>query len=231
MNIKNWQKIVLTILFLSFNFYLIVPKAKAQNIEGKITEDELNTRSGLPWSGGTFPWSKVVEIQDSLVNSPVGRIVIDKHTEGVSFINFPLRPGQIVFITFWGSKIEGCYVELIYQIAPWNRMNQKMITPEFLEIGVKDQIVKLIPQEVKPHFYSFNYSYKDGENTYNAIWYMVRQLFVIDQATANVLMNAPNKEVKARIRFPDSTEIFPIGRGTVQRWKDTYNFNPSCNSL
>jgi S1-C subfamily serine protease len=50
-----------------------------QQTEASIAEDALSTRKGISWGGGNFPYSQVVAIQDSLVNAPVGRVVLDKH--------------------------------------------------------------------------------------------------------------------------------------------------------
>ncbi len=44
-----------------------------------IAEDDLVTKQGVRWGGQKWPYSKIVEIQDGLVGSPVGRVIIDRH--------------------------------------------------------------------------------------------------------------------------------------------------------
>ncbi|MFN9557646.1 MAG: hypothetical protein ACK55G_03165, partial [Dolichospermum sp.] len=94
-------------------------KAIAQTV---IEEDKLNTNKGIYWAGSGFPFSQVAIIKDTLVDAPLGKVVIDRHGEGSSgFIGSPFSspfPGRFVVVSFWGSKIEGCFVKMVIQSSP-----------------------------------------------------------------------------------------------------------------
>lgn len=214
--------------------------AIAQRVEASINEDSLTTRGGLGWDGPNLPYSKLVEIKDSLVGSQVGVVILDRHQDKGNNIdifggNAP-KPGKKVFISLWGSKVEGCFAEIIFQTAPYNALSGEQIAPILLEVGVGEQIVRLVPPSNKqPSTWQVNYTYEVYENNArykrSGIWYMGRQLFVVDAATASVLSQAPQKKATARVTFANGeTAIFPIGVGTVKRWKEAYNFNPTCQA-
>jgi hypothetical protein len=220
--------------------------------EASIAEDDISTRKGISWGGGNFTYSQTLTIKDSLVSTPVGMVILDKHgiddskgSSGDSLessllgalipIQSPFsapEPGKSVFITLWGSKIEGCFVEAIVQVAPDREIVAKSIAPTMLELGVNNQIIQLVPQKnAKPKVGSFAYKYTTNKQKRNAKWYMARQIFAIDAGTAKLLSNAPAQEVKARLGFGDDDSIVvPIGKGTVQGWKKAYSFNPACSA-
>jgi len=224
--------LTLTSLLLETNFTV------AQGIEGSVSEDDLNTVNGVPWNGKNYAYSKVLDIKDSLVNTPVGRIVLDRHSQGgTDLFGSSPRPGRTVYISGWGSKIEGCFAELIIQYAPKDNFDPSGIAPTVIEIGAGDKIVRLLPQNRPAKIWTTNYTYEestfDGTRTVsvtkNGTWYMGRQLFIVDAEQAEILSQTPNKKTNARITFNNgNTLIFPIGAGTVSRWKQAYGFNPTC---
>lgn len=213
-------------------------------VEKTIAEDRLATQGGMPWGGDDLPYSQVVEIQDGLIDAPVGRVVLDRHGEEAEDVDLDNligslfndvfsapRPGSAVFISLWGSKVEGCFAELIVQVAPDQQIDPQNLIATSMEVGVNGQIIRLLPQETDPKVGSFNYTYLSNEQQLNGIWYMSRQLFVVDETIANILRSAPEEEIKARINLANNSSIlFPIGKKTVERWKHTYGFNPACKS-
>jgi hypothetical protein len=229
-----------SLLLFSVTLSLPSQQAIAQRVEATIPEDALGTQGGMPWGGGKLPFSKIVEIQDGLVGTPVGRVIIDRHgvdngeaTYGImkSPFSYP-EPVKLVVISLWGSKIEGCFTELIFQWSPRGEASSKAIEPVMLEMGIDGQVVQLTPQNVEPKLYSFGYQYTRDKRAYSATWYMARQLFMMDTTIAEILSNAPTENIRARVTFADdSTFLFPIGKGTVQRWKDAYSFNPACQPM
>ncbi|ACK70084.1 conserved hypothetical protein [Gloeothece citriformis PCC 7424] len=210
--------------------------AIAQTVEGALTEEEFRK---LPsWGGQNWPASKILQIKDSLVDAPVGRIVVDKHGEqecsGLICFKNPFLgpfPGRSVFISLWGSKVEGCFAEIILQQAPQRSLNIQNMIPTQLDIGVGDKIVSLpVQKETEPEGATINYQYTQNQTTYSSTWYTVRQYFVVDETAAKVLSNAPTEKLKARIRLNNKDSIiFPIGVETVKRWKQAYSFNPLCS--
>jgi hypothetical protein len=263
--LKNCQKFSFTLALGTILWNILVSGTIAQEDraektkpeEASIAEDDISTRKGISWGGGNFPYSQVLTIQDSLVSSPVGRVILDKHgiddsgaTASSSFntgnslvgsligslvpIEAPFSapaPGKSVFITLWGSKIEGCFVEAIIQVAPEKTIAAKSIVPTMLELGIDDRIIQLTPQGNKPKVGSIEYTYKEKKSERESKWYMARQIFPIDAATAKIFANAPAEETKARFDFEDEDSIvIPIGKGTVEGWKQAYSFNPACSS-
>jgi hypothetical protein len=228
-----WKTTLSTLLLLSVNFNSAIAQ---ETSEASLAEDDLGTKSGVSWGGGDWPYSKTVEIKDSLVNAPVGKVVLDKHgiddSSGSWLYKEPFsspEPGKSVFISLWGSKIEGCFTELIVQIAPKQQMAPESIVPKLIELGINGQIVQITPQKTGAKIGSFNYTYTENNRNYSATWYMSRHLFKMDGTIANILASAPSEEVKARVTFVnDDTTVIPIGKGTVERWKSAYSFNPSC---
>lgn len=235
---KNNRNLKLTIVFI---LSLLLGTATSAIADSEalptIAEDDLSTTGGLPWGGRNWTYSEPVEIQDGLVGTPVGKVVFDRH--GVDKSNTSLlfkrpfsaiRPGKSVFITLWGSKIEGCFAEMIVQIAPKEEIPPETITPTLLELGIGGQILQIQPQQ-DASFRSYEYTYTEDKSERRAIWYMVRQLFPVDGAVAAVLSNAEPQDIKARVNFGDNSLIVPLGEETVKSWKDAYAFNPSCQAL
>lgn len=238
MYIINFVKNILIInIFLLFNPFTGIWSLKgivAQSIEATIAEDDLVTLEGLPWGGKQWPYSQTVEIQESLVASPVGRVVLDRHGIDRSDSSFlfkrpfsSIEPGKSVFISLWGSKIEGCFAEMIIQVAPKQSISPDKIVPSLLELGIGNQILQLKPQQ-SSSVQSYQYTYTKDQRQYNATWYMVRQLFVIDSNIAKVLSDAKPQTIKARLNFGNNSLIISLGEETTKRWKYTYGFNPAC---
>lgn len=210
--------------------------------ESSTDEDKLDTVNGLSWAGRGLPFSKLVNINDSLIGSPVGKIVIDRHGEdtlGTIFKN-PFAspsPGRFIVVSFWGSKVEGCFVKVILQSAPVNGQSDlQELVPSLLEIGAGEQIVQLTPNSAaQVRTFRNDYTYEKYENNskiqYSSTWYMAENLFSVNADAANLLRNTPPGKVRARLTFANgNSKIFPIGGGTTKRWQETYGFNPSCRS-
>ncbi len=260
---KFLQPSIVAVLLAVNMFDLItVDVALAQKAaEASMDEDDIITVNGLNWGAQGWHFSKVVEVKDTLGGNVVGRVVIDRHGidgfsssskhkgflgglfGGGSIVQNPFSgpaPGRLVFVSLWGSKIEGCYAELIIQAANTNGQNDQAITraiiPEKMEIGINGQILELdAPRRATEKAFYKSYTYTTYENNtqsqHPGTWYMTRNLFAIDSQVANILSNAPRQNVKIRITLANNnTQILPIGEKTVGRWKDVYSFNPSCRS-
>jgi hypothetical protein len=235
--IKSALFLLLSSIFCSLLSSDVSVAEKEPKLPPTMAEDDLQTKQGLRWGGQKWPYSQIVEIQDSLVGSPVGRVIIDRHgidksDNGVLF-NVPFSapaPGKSVFVSLWGSKIEGCYAEMIVQVAPRQPIELETIVPTLLELGINGQIVQLVPQKSQPQVGSFDYTYLVDETQQSAIWYMSRQIFFMDSATANLLASAPAEDLKVRVNFGSNSLIIPIGAETVRGWKQAYQFNPTCQS-
>lgn len=233
----------------------IVLNLNTQTATAQVNEESLDLRQGLPWGANKFPYNKVVNIQDSLTNKVYGKVIIDRH--GVAgtpvggglaeLITFSLMkdpfneilPHAQVFISLWGSRVEGCFVDYVLQYAAPSTQSVDLntIIPTLLEIQVGEQTIELPPlPQITEAKRSYNYSYEiHGDNnkkaTVQSKWYMTRNVFVIDGAVANVLRNAPAGEVRTRLTLANGERlIVPIGKNTVSQWKDAYGFNPSCLS-
>ncbi|MBD2299436.1 hypothetical protein H6G80_16285 [Nostoc sp. FACHB-87] len=207
-----------------------------------IDEDKLNTVNGMPWAGGGLPFSKLVNIQDTLVNSALGKVVIDAHGEDPlsSLIKSPFsgpRPGRFVVVSLWGSKIEGCFAKVVVQTAPADgQATLEQIAPTTIELGIDGQILQLTPSpNSKVRGFSGKYTYTEYENnqnvSYSNTWYMSDTLFAINADAANILRKAQPKEVRVRLTFANGdTKVFPIGKGTVKHWQEAYGFNSACTA-
>jgi hypothetical protein len=222
---------------------LFHPGAIAKEEEA-IFEDDLTTTSGLRWGGGRkLPFKKAVDIREGLINTPVGKVVADRFSKQAAagaiydlFGSSPYPEDQFL-ISLWGSKIEGCFVEMIVQFAPpGGEVDISAMVPKLLELGLGTQAVQLPPQTtVEPKLFKQDYSYNSSSGgitrTYNSTWYMSRNLFVIDSQIADLLRNAPPAEARARLTFVNGeTKLFPIKKETVAGWKSAYGFNPTCRS-
>ncbi|MCF4969990.1 hypothetical protein [Nostoc sp. CMAA1605] len=207
-----------------------------------IDEDKLDTVNGMRWGGNGLPFDKVVEIKDALVNSPLGKVVIDRHGEDPQGVLFkePFAapsPGRFVVVSLWGSKIEGCFVKMIVQTAPSDgRAELEEIAPKMLELGVGEQILQLKRStNAKVRGFQGNYTYTTYENRRSiensSTWFMTDTLFDISPEAANLLRNAPAKEIKARLTFENGdTKLIPIGSSNVKRWQEAFGFNSSCSA-
>jgi len=207
-----------------------------------VYEDQLTTTSGLSWGAPKLPYNQAADIKDSLVETSIlGKIVPDRHgikSEGIQMYGPFKSPqfGKFVFVSLWGSKIEGCFVEMVIQYAPKNGLDVKNIAPVLFEIGVGDQTIALKPKKGYHKAFTQDYSYQVQQNggTYNvnSTWFMTRNIFKIDSHVASLLSDAPIKEVNTRLTLSDGeTIILPIGQGTVKQWKEVYSFNPKCINL
>jgi hypothetical protein len=229
------------------NSLILLPLYADSEVEGSMTEDELEILGGLRWAANGWDFSEVLEIQDSLVDSPLGRVVIDRHgidrstNDGLGdlIFNSPFanpEPGISVVISLWGSKIEGCFAEVIFQHALAEGQNPEAAVPTLIEMGIGGQIVELAPQpNVQPRYGANSYTYQEGEILSNqrvqrqGVLHTGRHVFAIDSTVASILSNAPAGEVKARITFANQDAIVvPIGKKTVARWRSVYSFNPYC---
>jgi len=252
----------------------MIPMAHAQEAvpEGKsVLEDGLNTNK-LPWGGrNEWVYNEAATIKDALVNTTLGKVIFDRHgidnvsdpgdgeggQGGLSFMaSNPFAspsPGRILFISLWGSKINGCFAQFIVAYAPRSEISNilQAIVPKTLEMGINGRKVQLnAVRELKPKLYQAKYTYTvsqsngarcgfldlkcTSENTTtvdrSGTWYAASTYLAIDANTVSLLSNAtPEQEVKARLTFNnDSTFLFPIGKGTVTSWRDAFSYNPSC---
>jgi hypothetical protein len=234
----------------------ILPILNTQTAIAQIKEDSLDFRKILPpWGANNWPYNEVVDIQDSLTDKVLGKVIIDHH--GVagtpvggglaqlitsSLMKDPFKeilPHAQVFISLWGSRVEGCFVDYILQYAASSTQSIDLntIIPTLLEIQVGEQTIELPPlPQITEAKQSYDYSYEISDNnnkksTVQSKWYMTRNAFVIDGAVASVLRNAPAGEVRTRLTLANGERlIVPIGENTVSQWKDAYSFNPSCLS-
>jgi hypothetical protein len=131
---KTWRSLSVGMLVISGTISSLSYPALSGNVD--LAEDKLNTEKNLRWGGEGLPFNEVVTIRDSLVNSIVGKVVIDRYGEdngaqqstgllsGLSNalnIRAPFagpRPGRITIVTLWGSKEEGCFVKAMIRNAP-----------------------------------------------------------------------------------------------------------------
>lgn len=204
-----------------------------------IYEDNLTTTQGLQWGGKKLPFKKTVDIRESLVDTPLGKVTADRHLVGNDLDGSIFgrsrkpAPGRSAFISLWGSKIEGCFVEMIIQHAPaQGRVDPTAIVPTLLELGIGGQLVELPPQSAsQPKVFSQDYTNTSffGNKTTSGTWYMTRNIFVVDSGIASLLSQAPLKETRARLTLSNGSKILiPIDKKTVSNWKTAYSYNPAC---
>lgn len=204
-----------------------------------IYEDNLTTTQGLQWGGKKLPFKKTVDIRESLVDTPLGKVTADRHLVGNDLDGSIFgrsrkpAPGRSAFISLWGSKIEGCFVEMIIQHAPaQGRVDPTAIVPTLLELGIGGQLVELPPQSAsQPKVFSQDYTNTSffGNKTTSGTWYMTRNIFVVDSSIASLLSQAPLKETRARLTLSNGNKILiPIDKKTVSNWKTAYSYNPAC---
>jgi hypothetical protein len=222
-----------------------------------LPEDKLNTEKSLRWGGAGLPSDDVVTLRDALVNSVVGKVVIDKHGEdngaeeatGLAGLFNSLvvkdpfgepKPGRMTIVTLWGSKEEGCFVKTLVHNAPkGDGGDPKGFVPVKLEVGVGDRVVKLTPaSKGVGRAAGSTYTYvKEYTNNYQTqvkaegSLYFAENTFAVNAKVADLFRNAPKGDAKIRLTFANGdTKIFPVGQKNVARWRDSYDYNPSCQS-
>jgi hypothetical protein len=213
--------------------------------DGAIYEDKLTTGDGLRWGGPSLPYRKAVDIKDSLVNLTLGKVTADRSSEGGSTLVSELlfgpyyspTKGKTVVISLWGSKLEGCFLEMIVQHVPMgDTIDAESISPKLLEMGIGSQLIELPPQSnAKPKIFNQDYSYVvssgSTQQEISGTWYMSRTLFLVDSGIADILRNAPPGEVRARLTMQNGSKtLVPIKKETVNSWKQAYSFNPTCQN-
>jgi hypothetical protein len=211
-----------------------------------IDEDKLNPDRGLKWGGDGLPVDDVVVIRDSLVNSVIGKVAIDRHGEDNVEFNFngnnlfrslvktpfagPL-PGRKTIVTLWGSKEEGCFVKTLVHDAPKGNSSAEGAVPVKLEIGLGDRIVKLSPiaKNSAAKTTSSNYEYKEDDISKTATMHYGENTFAVNAKVADLFRNAPKGNAKVRVTFSNgASTVFPVGEKNVARWRDTFGYNPNC---
>jgi hypothetical protein len=232
-------------LLTSINLSGGIQPAIAGKEDGAIYEDKLTTGDGLRWGGPSLPYRKAVDIKDSLVNLTLGKVTADRSSEGGGKMLSELlfgpyespTQGKTVVISLWGSKLEGCFLEMVVQHVPMgDRIDAESIFPKLLEMGIGSQLIELPPQSnVKPKVFSQEYSYTVGseatKRSISGTWYMSRTLFLVDAGIADILRNAPPGEVRVRLTMQNGSKILvPIKKETVASWKQAYSFNPTCQN-
>jgi hypothetical protein len=245
---KVWQSLSVSALLVS-GLVLSMSHPAFANVD--LPEDKLNTEEGLKWGGEGLPFNDVVTLRDSLVNSVVGKVVIDRHGEdngsegilNIFGIKTPFagpNPGRLTIVTLWGSKEEGCFVKAIVHSAPkGGGGDRKGFVPVKLEVGVADRVVKLTPASKSvPKTANSTYMYtKEYTNNYQnevkaeAPLYFAENTFAVNAKVADLFRNAPKGDAKIRITFANGdSKIFPVGAKNVARWRDSYDYNPSCQA-
>lgn len=243
---KIWRPTIIAILLALNTLNVTTNVALAQKAsEASIDEDDLNTVQGLSWAASGFPFSKVTDVKDTLAGTVIGKIVIDRHgvdhSYGSGIISAPFDgpdADKLIYVSLWGSKIEGCYAEFLIQYSTvagkGDEEVSRAIVPKKLQIGVNGQIIELEPQPgTQPRRFKRDYTYYIYRDNVKYIgrgtWYAARNLFAINSNVASLLGNAPQGKVKVRITLSnDETVVYSIGEKTVARWKYAYGFNPYC---
>ena len=160
---------------------------------------------------------------------------------------FSLAPGNLIIVSMWSSKLEGCAAELVVQHTLPTGEEGNKIVPVKLDIGIGDSLISLTPQQnATPTVSQRNYTYSEntgllppilgGGRTRRGTLYASRNVFIVDATVASLLSNAPEKEVRARVSFADAGfprkwRVFPIGVETVKRWRSVFGFNSTCRPL
>jgi hypothetical protein len=242
-NAPRWSRIAFTLMALPA--LLAQPSALAQSKKDppKVLEDQLNPEN-MNWAGEGLPLNKVANIVDTLTSQPVGTVIIDRNAVTTSAQGAPLtpnllgssvpEPGLGIAVSVWGSKIEGCFVEVYLQLAPANgRIDQQSLTPTLLEMGVNGQVIQLPARtNATPKFSNKAYTYYGpGMAMYRSIWYGNRTLFSIDATIVNILINAPAVETRARLTLATGeTVLIRLDKRIAGGWKEAFAFNPTCRS-
>ena len=226
--------ICLTILLL---VSAVPDSATAQVIEAEVKKDELKVDSSLPWGIKKWSYGKVIEVRD-LGDSIYGRVVIDRYgkDESGGVVKEPFsrnKPGKFIFVSMWGSNLDGCQVETVVQIAPKSSIDPRLTLPTLIEFVVNGERFQLPHKASNPKIISYKYNYLDGNNgEQQALWHMNHRIFPISSLQAEKLRAAPIEDIDARMHFGDSKSIpFTIGVDTVERWQDIYSFNSGCEYI
>jgi hypothetical protein len=236
-----------TLLTAMITTFFAAQASQAQNYP-TMTDDDLDLRRGVAWAADSFPYNQVVNVVDSLTDKVLGRIVPDRHGTPSGFIVSPFGspyPGRVIFVSLWGVTLTGdrppgCYVEYFVQYAPTDGIaNLNALVPKALEIQVGTRTIELelfTGVTKTQRSFPYTYSYTDYETnikyTYRNTWYMARNVFRLDSSQVRILTNAPEGEVRTRLKFSDdSRTIVPIGAGTVAKWKESFKLDPTCGEL
>jgi len=146
-------------------------------------------------------------------------------------------PGKQVYISAWGAKDTGCFAEIIMQLAPKGNFKDSDFLIKEVEMGLGSgrQLKLKPPTGVTPKTYRGNYTYTVSNNSLNsdqeANFLVSKTSLGMNKDAALLLMNAPKREVKARIVLANGSIIMPIGIKTVERWKKVFSVNPTCENL
>ncbi len=217
----------------------------------ELSEDKLNTEKSLNWGGEGLPFNDVVTVRDSLVNSIVGKLVIDRHGEDNSTeestgvlsglfnaltVRAPFagpRPGRTTIVTLWGSKEEGCFVKAFVHNAPKKTSTTAAnLVPTKMEVGVGTQVIKLSPvAKGTPRVADGSYTYTDDKVERTAPYSFTENTFAVNAKVADLLRNAPVGDAKVRLTFANGdTKVFSIGKKNVSQWRDSYGYNSTCQA-
>ena len=245
---KLWQSVSLSALMI-LGLTLIVNNRALAVVE--LSEDQLNTEKSLKWGGEGLPFNEVVTVRDPLVNSIVGKLVIDRHGEDNGIqdnsgilaglfnaltVRAPFagpRPGRMTIVTLWGSKEEGCFVKALVHKSPRGGGDDSQnFGPTKMEVGLGTQVVKLTPvAKAVPRMATGSYTYTDDKDEKTAAFYFTENTFAVNAKVADLLRNAPAGDAKIRITFANGdTKIFPVGQKNVAQWRDSYGYNATCQS-
>lgn len=220
-------------------------------VEGFMNGDSLVTINGVPWAANDWPYSEVLATQINSVDTSLdGLVVLDRHgidTQPFLGIKQPFagpEPGRFVAISNWGSKDDGCYVELIFQIAttPNSINDASLLIPTNIAMVINGEPIDLEAfgggdNTSVGRYFSFPYTYTvlESQNDelvnveYPGVWIMARHLFLINAEQARILRSAPPQETRIRVTLRNRSPInIPIGNRTVERWSSVYSYNPSC---
>jgi hypothetical protein len=215
----------------------------------ELSEDKLNTEKSLKWGGEGLPFNELVTVRDSLVNSVVGKLVIDRHGEDNSteentgllsglFNALTVRapfagpnPGRMTIVTLWGSKEEGCFVKAMIHNAPKNNGSESLV-PVKMEVGVGTQVIKLAPvSKSVPKAANGTYTYTVDKVEKTGQVYFTENTFAVNAKVADLLRNAPAGDAKIRLTFDNGdTKVFAVGQKNVAQWRESYGYNTTCQA-
>jgi hypothetical protein len=215
----------------------------------EISEDKLNTEKSLQWGGAGLPFNELVTVRDSLVNSTVGKLVIDRHGEdngteentgilsglfNALTVRAPFagpNPGRMTIVTLWGSKEEGCFVKAMIHNAPKSNGSESLV-PVKMEVGVGTQVVKLTPvSKSLPKTANGTYTYTTDKIERTGQVYFTENTFAVNAKVADLLRNAPSGDAKIRLTFDNGdTKVFAVGQKNVAQWRESYAYNSTCQA-
>lgn len=224
--------------------------------EVTLARREITTERGLLWAAEKWPYNTTVNIEEG--GKLVGRAVLDRH--GIDFyekvdalgtlgglIKNPFsgaRPWRVVMVSTWSSQTDGCFMELLVQVGlpvESSFRDRQALIPYLVPARVQVQIGNQSPVELSrkrreakfggPYVYRFYNSTR--KNWFVSAWHQARNAFILDSKQAKAMLDAPTGEAKLLVSFPNNIYKFysyPIGKGTTQRWRDAYSFNPDCSA-